>query len=220
MTTKEDTAALALPGVECVAKPPRVKDRIFQTACDLFYQHGINAVGVDSIVTEAGTNKMSFYRAFGSKEELVRQYLLEQQREYFEYWDGVVKPHQGNPRAQVEALFRAHSEVVEEDDCRGCPLGNAAVEFADGEDELAKVVRDYKGEVRNRLRELARQLGARDPASLGDSLMLLMEGAYFSRLAFSSVDGPAKAIISAANALIDASTPVPDAARTPRRHRR
>ena len=50
---------------------PRVRDRIFETACALFYRHGIRAVGVDAIASEAGTNKMSFYRSFASKDELV-----------------------------------------------------------------------------------------------------------------------------------------------------
>ena len=219
MTTKEDAAATVAHEIEGHMKP-RVRDRIFETACELFYRHGIRAVGVDAIATEAGTNKMSFYRSFASKEELVRQYLLEQQREFFEYWDETVKPHQGNPRAQIEALFRSQAEAMQEQGCRGCALGNAAVEISDDDELLTQVVRDYKGEVRNRLRAMARELGALNPAALGDSLMLLMDGAYFTRLAFASDDGPAKAIISAANSLIDAATPKRASTRTLRRPRR
>ena len=48
-----------------------------KTASDLFYRHGIHAVGVDTIASEAGTNKMSFYRNFASKDELVAEYLRE-----------------------------------------------------------------------------------------------------------------------------------------------
>jgi AcrR family transcriptional regulator len=51
----------------------RVRDRIMKTATDLFYRHGIHAVGVDTIASEAGTNKMSFYRNFASKDELVAE---------------------------------------------------------------------------------------------------------------------------------------------------
>jgi AcrR family transcriptional regulator len=220
MTMKEEGAPTGSGSTVGVAAKPRVRDRIFQTACDLFYQHGIRAVGVDAIATEAGTNKMSFYRAFGSKEELVRQYLLQQTREYFEYWDETVKPYQGKPRAQIEALFRSHAQAMAQDGCRGCALGNAAVEIGEEDDALAQVVREYKGEVRARLRALARELGALNAAALGDSLMLLMDGAYFTRLAFASCDCPAQAIISAANALIDAATPVRAGARTQRRSRR
>src|ERR1700748_2261372 len=84
---------------------PRVRDRIFETACDLFYRHGIRAVAVDAIAQEAGTNKMSFYRSFPSKEDLVAEYLREQEREYFEWWDGTIAPFAGNPLKQLHALF-------------------------------------------------------------------------------------------------------------------
>src|SRR5258708_12967954 len=53
--------------------PPR--ERILATAVELFYRHGIRAVGVDSIAEAAGTNKMTLYRHFTSKDELVAEYL-------------------------------------------------------------------------------------------------------------------------------------------------
>jgi AcrR family transcriptional regulator len=59
-----------------VAMKPRVRERILHTASRLFYQHGIRAVGVDAIASAAGTNKMSFYRNFASKDDLVMAYLL------------------------------------------------------------------------------------------------------------------------------------------------
>ena len=70
------------PCASPVAKA-RVRDRIFETACDLFYRHGIHGVGVDAIAAEAGSNKMSFYRSFASKDALVYEYLREQNREYW-----------------------------------------------------------------------------------------------------------------------------------------
>src|SRR5262252_3821604 len=85
-----------MPAAE--AQKPRVRDRIFRTACDLFYRHGIHAVGVDTIASEAGTNKMSFYRSFPSKDELVAEYLREQMREGWNWWDSIIAPHAGNPR--------------------------------------------------------------------------------------------------------------------------
>lgn len=220
MTMKDDVAVAVHQSGEAQSKP-RVRDRIFETACDLFYKHGIRAVGVDAIATEAGTNKMSFYRSFASKEELVRQYLLEQQREFFEWWDEIIRPHQGDPRAQIEALFRSQAQAMEEEGCRGCPLGNAAVEISDEDDAgLVQVVRSYKSGIRSRLHALARELGAKDPEGLGDSLMLLMDGAYFTRLAFADGKGPAQAIIGAVHSLIDAAKPPQAPARTQRRPRR
>ena len=62
----------------------------------------------------------------------------------------------------------------------------------------------YKTEIRRRLRKLAREMGARDPDALGDALMLLREGGYYTRLTFPNNTGPISAIVKAARALIDA----------------
>src|SRR6202044_2473581 len=129
----------------------RVRDRIFETACELFYRHGIHGVGVDAIAEEAGSNKMSFYRSFASKDALVAEYLREQGREYWAWWDGVVGRYPDDPRRQVEALFEAQLEIAMSNSCRGCALGNAAAEISDDEDELSQLVRAYKVEVRRRL---------------------------------------------------------------------
>src|SRR6202451_4034824 len=117
--------------VECDAAKPRVRDRIFKTACDLFYRHGIRAVGVDTIANEAGTNKMSFYRSFASKDDLVAQYLREEVREGWEWWDKTVAEHAGNPRVQLEALFDVLVTNACQEGSRGCALANAAVEITE-----------------------------------------------------------------------------------------
>src|ERR1700729_1704937 len=83
----------------------RVRDRIMRTARELFYCRGIHAVGVDTIASEAGTNKMSFYRNFTSKDELVAEYLRSEEREGQLWWDETLAAHTGNPRLQVESLF-------------------------------------------------------------------------------------------------------------------
>ena len=192
---------------------PRVRDRIFQTACDLFYRHGIRAVGVDAIATEAGTNKMSFYRAFPSKDDLVAEYLQDQQRGYFAWWDQAIAPHAGNARRQIEVLFDSYldlARVKPKGDCgggcktsRGCALGNAAVEIPEGDAALGKIVHDYKTEIRKRLRKLAREAGAREADMLGDALMLLMEGGYYTRLTFPNNSGPVSAIPKVVRTLLD-----------------
>src|ERR1700689_5592806 len=76
----------------------RVRDRIMRTATELFYQRGIRAVGVDTIANEAGTNKMSFYRSFASKDELVGEDLRGEEREGWRWWDDTVAAHLGDPR--------------------------------------------------------------------------------------------------------------------------
>lgn len=183
---------------------PRVRDRIFQTARELFYRQGIRAVGVDTITNEAGTNKMSFYRSFTSKDELVAEYLRDQEKQGWEWWDEVIAVHAGNPRAQVEALFDAHVSRTCECDSRGCALANAAVEIPEEGHPVREVVEQYKAEMRRRFRSLAHQMGVSEPDELGDSLMLLWEGSYLTRLTFSATNGPAQGAANAARMLIRA----------------
>ena len=200
------------PGAVLPLDKPRVRDRILDAACDLFYRHGIRAVGVDAIANEAGTNKMSFYRSFPSKDDLVAEYLSDQEHEYWTWWDEVIAPHAGNPRRQVEALIdsiidlaRLKAKTIE--GCktsRGCALGNASVEIPENNERLGDIVHKYKAEIRRRLREFAREMGAREPEVLGDALMLMMEGSYFTRLTFPNNTGPVASLPKAARVLIEA----------------
>jgi AcrR family transcriptional regulator len=187
--------------------PVRMRDRIFETACELFYEHGIHAVGVDAITTTAGTNKTTFYRNFASKEALVAEYLQNQVQRYFEVWDEAVSQFPEQPQKQIEALFERFLRPEEGPPCkyqRGCALGNAAVELADGDAALEPIIVDYKAQIRSRFRKLARDSGARDPAVLGDALMLLMEGACATRVTFPERTGPAASIVKAVRALVGA----------------
>jgi AcrR family transcriptional regulator len=198
---------------EPVGDKPRVRDRILETAGDLFYTRGIHCVGVDSIASEAGTNKMSLYRNFESKEELVAEYLREKERQYWAVWDATVEPFTGNPRRQLEALFdgflaRAKQTAArDQEDCkvrRGCALGNAAVEIPEEDENLRSIVLAYKSELRRRLRKLAKESGAKEPEALGDALMLLIEGGCYTLSTFPGVSGPIAAMAKGARALIRA----------------
>jgi AcrR family transcriptional regulator len=205
MSRAKTIAVLASDPATRAVPRPRVRDRIFRTACTLFYQRGIRAVGVDSIASEAGTNKMSFYRNFASKDELVAEYLRDQEREGWAWWDSVITAHEGDARAQLEALFEAHVKRMSDCDSRGCALANAAIEIAEATPARA-VVEAHKQEVRRRFRKLAREMKARDPDTLGDALMLLWEGSYLTRLVFSGRQGPMQSVVRAVRTLMDAHT--------------
>lgn len=183
----------------------RVRDRIMQTASDLFYCRGIRAVGVDTIASEAGTNKMSFYRSFASKDELVAEYLRGEEREGWHWWDETVAAHAGDPRAQTEALFDVLVRNACKDGSRGCALANAAVEITEPDHPARPIVEQYKAEMRRRFRQLAHEMGAREPDSLGDALMLLWEGSYLTLLTLGQ-HGPVEGAAKAARALIAAYT--------------
>jgi len=184
---------------------PRVRERILRTACELFYQRGIRAVGVDAIASEAGTNKMSFYRSFASKDELVAEYLRGEERQGWQCWDKTVAEHAGNPRAQVAALFDLLVTDPYQKGARGCALANAAVEITEPDHPARPIIEQFKAETRRRFRRLAREIGAREPNSLGDALTLLWEGSYLARLTLGQ-HGPVQGAGKAARALISAYT--------------
>ncbi|WP_028081928.1 TetR/AcrR family transcriptional regulator [Solimonas soli] len=185
----------------------RVRDRIFQTARELFYRQGIRAVGVDAIACGAGTNKMSFYRSFPSKDDLVAECLKAQVAESWERWDAAIAPYAGNPRRQIEAIFEMIMNKACGDDACGCPLSNAAVELREAEHPGHQVIRGHKTEVRRRLRALAAEAKASDPDSLGDALMLLLEGSTTTRLTFAGRSGPLSNALNAVRTLLDAYVP-------------
>jgi AcrR family transcriptional regulator len=190
---------------EIISSAPksRVRDRIMKTASDLFYRYGIHAVGVETIASEAGTNKMSFYRNFASKDELVAEYLRAEEREGSLWWDETIAAHAGNPRLQIESLFDVLVENNCDEDSRGCALANAAVEITEPDHPARPVIEKYKADMRGRFHQLAREMGVREPEALGDSLMLLWEGAYVARITMGA-QGPVQRAAKAARALIAA----------------
>src|ERR1700761_4524105 len=85
--------------------PPRA--RILAVAGELFYRHGIRAVSVDSIAEAAGTNKMTLYRHFDSKDELVAEYLRQEAAKGEAAWAALAAQHPDDPLAQIRAWLGA-----------------------------------------------------------------------------------------------------------------
>jgi AcrR family transcriptional regulator len=155
--------------------PPR--ERILAVARELFYRRGIHAVGVDAIAEAAGTNKMTLYRHFASKDELVAECLRELVREIDAEWEATAAANQGNPRGQLLAWLHRISEWLARESGRGCALANAAVELPDNDHPARRVVREHKSAVRQRLADLSREAGLNDPDGLAEEVFLLCEGA-------------------------------------------
>src|ERR1700689_2433587 len=84
-------------------KPAR--ERVFAVASDLFYRKGIRAVGVEEIVNEAGVAKISLYRSFKSKDDLIVAYLEARNAEFWRQWDERFAPHADDPRALLDAIM-------------------------------------------------------------------------------------------------------------------
>src|SRR5215831_7965495 len=101
--------------------------RILAAAGKLFYREGIKAVGVESIAEAAATNKMTLYRHFASKDDLVSEYLRRAAREADRCWARLDQAHPGDALAQLRTFIRDMAEHAT--GTRGCPLANAAVEL-------------------------------------------------------------------------------------------
>jgi len=153
------------------------RERILATAAELFYKQGIRAVGVDAIVEHAGTNKMTLYRHFSSKDELVAEYLRREAVAADKVWGELAARHPHDPLAQLRSWFRRMSEHVEADERRGCALANAAVELPEADHPARAVIRDHKTAMRDRIIKLARAAALTEPKMLADELFLLLEGA-------------------------------------------
>jgi len=191
---------------EASGKRTSARDRVFAAAKALFYRRGISAVSVDSIAQEAGTTKMSLYRAFPGKDDLVAECLKESNDAFWRWWDDTVAPHSSDPRAALNALFEDITAKARTCEARGCAIGNASVELTEESHPARQVVVAFNIEKRRRLRELAIALNATEPDALADGLMLLMDGGYFSRLSL-GVAGPSAGLPRAAKALIAAYAP-------------
>ncbi|MFQ3457168.1 TetR/AcrR family transcriptional regulator [Bradyrhizobium sp. UFLA01-814] len=157
---------------------PNARVRILKTATELFYRDGIQVTGVDTLAARTGVSKTSLYRTFESKDALIAAVLSGQDREYWAWWDRIIASAAANPRAQLKAILTAIGRHTGTSAYRGCPFINAAVELADtNHPGHARVVAN-KLELKRRLTDFCRQLGARNSARLGSRLAMLVNGAY------------------------------------------
>jgi AcrR family transcriptional regulator len=155
--------------------PPR--ERLLATAADLFYRHGIRAVGVEAIAAAARTNKMTLYRHFASKDELVAEYLRQSAKEADACWSQFEKMHPGDPLAQLREWLNEMAAHVANVDERGCPIANAAVELPEKDHPARRVIEEAKAAHRSRLVRLCSAARLSEPELLADELQLLLEGA-------------------------------------------
>ena len=170
-------ASTASPAADRQGTSPPPRERILTAARELFYRRGIHAVGVDSIAEAAGTNKMTLYRHFASKDVLVAACLVELTREFDVAWDAIAAAHAGDPKGQLIAWLRHVSDFKEYEAERGCALANAAIELPDKDHPARRVIREHKTAHRERLISLCRDARLADPERLADEIFLIWEGA-------------------------------------------
>ncbi len=180
------------------------KDQLFQTAARLFYQHGYRATGVDTIAAASGIGKMTLYRHFPSKDDLIVAYLRDSDGLFWRGFEHIIAAAP-TPAEKLVAFFVSLGEYVVSPACYGCPFLNAAAEYPDPEHPAHQVAVAHKRAVGARFRELAAAAGAAQPDVLAGGLVLLMDGAYMTARMFgASPDNPAMHLGEAARRLVEA----------------
>jgi len=159
------------------------RERILETAERLFYRDGYRAVGVDTIIAESGVAKMTLYRHFGSKDELIAAFLERANHQLLEWIEGLITP-QADPAAALVAVFEGVAKLASSPECLGCAFVGAAAEFPEPEHPGHRVALGHKRAVAARLRELAEAAGATDPDELAEELLLVMDGAWSASRVF------------------------------------
>ena len=186
----------------CAGSRSKPRDRIVATARDLFHHHGIRNVGVEAIAEAAGTNKMTLYRHFGSKDELIVECLRAFADEAEASWQALEARHPGDPMAQLRGWVRQGADCVLVDG-RGCALANAAVELTESDHPARRLIEHCKIAYRERLVHLCRAAGIVQAELLADALSLLLEGARVSRQSVGA-EGPSARFVRMSEAVITA----------------
>jgi AcrR family transcriptional regulator len=162
----------------------QVRERILETASDLFYRQGVRAVGVDLVVKEAGVAKTSLYRHFRTKDDLIAAFLEREDQDFWGQWDSVAASTHGNPKDELFAQLEWIASRAGRPGYRGCPQINVAAEFPEADHPARRVASAHKREMRRRLTVIAEALSVRQPQVLGGQLAVLINGAFVSSQMF------------------------------------
>jgi len=152
------------------------RERLLAAASHLFYREGINGVGVDRILEEAGVTRATMYRHFAGKEALVAAYLEAEDvtlRGYF----ADAEAEGGTPTQLLGRVIDTIALDITNYHTRGCPFINAAAEFPDADSPVRHVVAAHRSWFRQALAELARAAGLPDPEASAAALVLLRDAA-------------------------------------------
>jgi AcrR family transcriptional regulator len=154
-----------------------VRERIIHTAMQLFYAHGIRAVGIDRIIAESNVAKMSFYRYFPSKEDLVRAFLQARHQQWLKNFSDWLKVAQGRKNPKPEQLIDALLLWYQEPGFRGCAFINAVAELGDSIPGVTEIARNHKGDVMHLIADWLRPVYAASSEAISRQSMVVLEGA-------------------------------------------
>ncbi|HVQ95392.1 MAG TPA: TetR/AcrR family transcriptional regulator [Mycobacteriales bacterium] len=181
------------------------RERILATASRLFHRDGYRAVGVDTIIEQSGVAKMTLYRHFPSKDELIVAHLERANDGFWEWFDSAVAGS-APARDRLVAVFDAIQRLATHTSCLGCTFQEVAAEFPDPGHPAHEVAREHKRAVLARLCQLAEEAAAPDPKLLAEQLILIMDGAFAAARMFGA-QSPAGSSAGAARVLVDSALP-------------
>jgi AcrR family transcriptional regulator len=162
------------PSIDSCRAGLPARERILVTAHDLFYGEGIRATGIDKLIAESGVTKVTFYRHFPSKNDLIRSYLDHRHRLWIDWFRGALVRH-GCAELGAMALLATLEEWWTDERFRGCAFINAAVEFGASSDEVLEVSRLHKEDM---IKAIWSTLSpGRGRQALAQSLALAVDGA-------------------------------------------
>ncbi|MCA9040020.1 MAG: TetR/AcrR family transcriptional regulator [Planctomycetaceae bacterium] len=179
------------------------RQRIIETAEELFYAEGVRAVGIDRIIAEAKVAKMTLYNHFASKDELILAVLKYREEEFDDFLDATMNEFQAKGESRLEALFSALKTWFESPNFRGCSFINAKVELADPEHPASVFCSHHKRQFQKLIREIVASNGTPQSESVAAAIGLLVEGAIIMAVMQQSAE-PAEIARQAALKLIAA----------------
>lgn len=168
------------------------RDRILDVASHLFYQQGIRAVGVDTIIAQSEVAKTTLYRYFPSKDDLVVAYLERRNQQFWACLESVMQQAPPDPKHQLLAIFTWLEQLLASEENQGCPFLMVATEFPDPDYPGHQVAIAHKTQMRDQLAALGQALGIQRSQELGAGLMLLIDGAFAQRRLYQAHDGRLK----------------------------
>ena len=154
-----------------------LKDKILATATELFHTRGINSTGVDTIVAVAGTTKMTLYKHFASKEDLILEVLQKSQLDFQTWLSDKLNSTSKKPNDNIQQLFDYVEEWVNSPAFIGVGFIKASAEFPNEENPIHQLSHQQSREFRQFISKLAKQASIKDADGLALQLSLLFEGA-------------------------------------------
>jgi len=155
-----------------------VRERILVAAGDLFNKVGIRGVGVEAIAEAAHTNKMTLYRYFESKDELIAEWVRGMIAHKEEDWKDLNARYRGDPHGLLKEWSRRVSARLSAMEARGSALGNALAELPDPKHPARRVIHLYKQREHQRVLRLCKAARFRDPKLSANLFYMMLEGAH------------------------------------------